>query len=231
MAKFKLHAPPNPLPLPPKPGARSGANHLPNFRSPNFGEKFSGPTAILTFIIIVVCMVNVGIMGYNFSYFKGTWRNNLFHSELNFLVMNCACFTGSVVGVLGTSVAPTPQSPFQKISHLYPKVVADAIYGFLSALAGTILSIQLSVVSKRCSVSIRYLILLYLPAVRPVFRQLIRNQSVRGRVGRCSGFSLLHQRVDHPSRDQSQQGATHSAPSIIYPLSVCLRGSTTSTIQ
>ena len=51
-------------------------------------------------------LVNIGVIGYNFSYFKGTWRNNLFAPELNYLVMFSACFVGTGVNMIGNIVAP-----------------------------------------------------------------------------------------------------------------------------
>ena len=44
-------------------------------------------------------MINISIIGYNFSYFKGTYRNNLFHSELAFLVMVGAALVADGFGV------------------------------------------------------------------------------------------------------------------------------------
>ena len=50
--------------------------------------------------------MNIAVIGYNFSYFKGTYRQNLFHAELAFLVMIVACFVGAAVNAIGNAVTP-----------------------------------------------------------------------------------------------------------------------------
>ncbi len=118
-------------------------------------------------------MVNIACMGYSFSFHKGTWRNNLFHSELAFLVVFCACFIGTVVNIIGSVIAPVRCSflvlladvfstdRLSNISRLFPtslqqpfatntvqEEVSAAVNGILAALASTVLLIQLSVVSQ-----------------------------------------------------------------------------------
>ena len=51
-------------------------------------------------------MVCIGTVGYSFSYHKGTYRQNLFHSELAFLVVFCSCFIGTVVNIAGSAISP-----------------------------------------------------------------------------------------------------------------------------
>ena len=64
-------------------------------------------------------MVNIGIIGYNFSYFKGTWRNNLFHSELNFLIVFSAAFIGTVIHLFGNLMTPVINHKFWFADTLY----------------------------------------------------------------------------------------------------------------
>lgn len=62
--------------------------------------------ATYKFMMVITGVVNISIIGYNFSYFKGTWRKNLFHSELNYLVSFVACFVGTAVNIIGNIVSP-----------------------------------------------------------------------------------------------------------------------------
>ncbi|XP_059097063.1 uncharacterized protein LOC131891486 [Tigriopus californicus] len=93
---------------------------------------------VLSVITLILGAINISVIGYNFSYYKGTWRNNLFHSELAFLIIFSSSFilTSSLVIADFFSL---PQSRVHAVNHL----VGNIICGILSAIASLTLVIQL----------------------------------------------------------------------------------------
>lgn len=97
------------------------------------------PHLILSGINLLVGIINISVIGYNFSYYKGTWRNNLFHSELAFLII----FSSSFILTSTHLIVDFVSQPKTKIHAVY-HLVGNVICGVLSAIAALALLIQLS---------------------------------------------------------------------------------------
>merc|ERR1712156_37533 len=61
-------------------------------------NNYQSLVIFINILTLLAGLINIGIVGYNFSYYKGSYRTSLFHSELAFLV----CFSIAFVLTRGT---------------------------------------------------------------------------------------------------------------------------------
>ena len=57
-------------------------------------------TILLYILTLILGTLNVGIIGYNFGYYKGSYRTSLFHSELTFLTVFSIGFVLNVISLV-----------------------------------------------------------------------------------------------------------------------------------
>jgi len=57
-------------------------------------------TILLYILTLLLGTLNVGIIGYNFGYYKGSYRTSLFHSELTFLVVFAIAFVMNLTSLV-----------------------------------------------------------------------------------------------------------------------------------
>ena len=57
-------------------------------------------TILLYILTLILGTLNVGIIGYNFGYYKGSYRTSLFHSELTFLVIFSIAFVMNLTSLV-----------------------------------------------------------------------------------------------------------------------------------
>ena len=57
-------------------------------------------TILLYILTLLLGTLNVGIIGYNFGYYKGSYRTSLFHSELTFLVVFAIAFVMNLISLV-----------------------------------------------------------------------------------------------------------------------------------
>ena len=65
--------------------------------------SFNNGTSITNLFYILTLLLgtlNVGIIGYNFGYYKGSYRTSLFHSELTFLVVFAIAFVMNLTSLV-----------------------------------------------------------------------------------------------------------------------------------
>ena len=55
---------------------------------------------VIRFIVLVLDSVIIGIIGYYFSYYQGSYRNSIFHPELMMLICAVAAFVNTCILVM-----------------------------------------------------------------------------------------------------------------------------------
>ena len=109
--------------------------------------------------IVLLCIntIIIGIIGYYFSYYLGSYRHNLFHEELMMLVCAVSAFINTVVTVRQKrGVIRELENYFQVLSALtssshqaggtlssgYAELISNGVSAFLLIIAGMVLLIQ-----------------------------------------------------------------------------------------
>merc|ERR1719471_2475381 len=82
--------------------------------------------------IVLLCIntIIIGIIGYYFSYYLGSYRHNLFHEELMMLVCAVSAFINTVVTVLSALTSSSHQAG-GTLSSGYAELISNGVSAFL----------------------------------------------------------------------------------------------------
>merc|ERR1712217_755075 len=63
-------------------------------------QNYQSLVLLINILTLIIGVIDIAIIGYNFSYYKGSYRTSLFHSELTFLVAFSIAFVLTCISVI-----------------------------------------------------------------------------------------------------------------------------------
>jgi len=96
---------------------------------------------IIRLVLVCVDCVVIGIIGYYFAYYRGSYRQNLFHEELMVLVCATSAFINAAIFIMAAAVS---SSSYQASAE----VISNFVTAFLLIISAMVLLIQMSINGK-----------------------------------------------------------------------------------
>ena len=133
-------------------------------------------------LLLVLNIIVIGIIGYYFAYYRGSFRQNLFDEELMMLVCAVSAFINTVIMVMVAMASSYHQSG-SSLQTSYAELISNGVSAFLLIIAGMVLLIQVAL--HNCfyfwgMFSFRPISDVY---TRQIFRGSLRGQGVQWSVG------------------------------------------------
>ena len=92
-------------------------------------------------LLLVLNIIVIGIIGYYFAYYRGSFRQNLFDEELMMLVCAVSAFINTVIMVMVAMTSSYHQSG-SSLQTSYAELISNGVSAFLLIIAGMVLLIQ-----------------------------------------------------------------------------------------
>ncbi|XP_023329423.1 uncharacterized protein LOC111702086 [Eurytemora carolleeae] len=105
-----------------------------------------GVLCVLRFMQILFSVIIIGTVGFYFSYYQGSYRYTLFHSECFMLVAAVVAFLNTIVNILSSVTAQMFAS--STVSRLHSHIVSSSVSCVLQLLSGIVFLIQVSVAGR-----------------------------------------------------------------------------------
>ena len=94
-------------------------------------------------LLLVLNIIVIGIIGYYFAYYRGSFRQNLFDEELMMLVCAVSAFINTVIMVMVAMASSYHQSG-SSLQTSYAELISNGVSAFLLIIAGMVLLIQVA---------------------------------------------------------------------------------------